>query len=544
MPTAPAAAAHGELEVPFRGDVLWLEQQRFAICALGVRQARIASGGVGGRRPAQRQQAKIEQGAKPHVGLEGRGGMTEVSLRGLGVRVCERRGPRVIPRGVILATRGELRQVRTARPREVVAIPGLLGRRAGALRLLCRGRRCAEGVEGEADERRRAPGRGLHDQQRDGEEQRQPRVRPAQLCARFARAGAPVGGHQVAHRSCLIGELGGDERPLSGVRHRPQDVVTPSRPDDPAVLVFLVAQQATPVVPQGDLGRRPAALGDKDEANPGGVEFLGLLDNRGQRVVRLAVGEHDECAVGEIRARPQQLGSLAQGWGERGAPLRRDVGVERVEVEGERGPVTREWRQDVARPGERDQADPVAVQILHQAPRLAQRPAEPAGGGILGEHGARDVDGDHGREPTRRRHDLLLSPARAGERYDAQERRERERGGPEAPGGDRAAHGFFRPQGRAPEAHAPRPRRREPDGAADERREREDDRRVERHQGTRTENVPASTISSASATRPRASGARYASSKRWYTTCSTVLFSSRLISSNTWRSDWVSVARK
>src|SRR5207237_7936034 len=128
--------------------------------------------------------------------------------------------------------------------------------------------------------------------------------------------------------------------------------------------------------------------------------------------------------------------------------------------------------------------------------------------------------------------------------HDAEERRHGERGGAQPPGAQGPPHGFLGPQRRPPDAHAARPRGREPHGAADQRRDGEHDRRVERHQGTRTAKVPASTISSANATSPRASGVRSASSNRRYTTCSTGVFSSRLISANTLRSGWASVARK
>src|SRR2546429_9960803 len=137
-----------------------------------------------------------------------------------------------------------------------------------------------------------------------------------------------------------------------------------------------------------------------------------------------------------------------------------------------------------------------------------------------------------------------LAPARARRRHAAKERRDGEGRGPEAPRAERAPHRFFGPQRRPPDAHPARPRGREPHGAAYERRDREHDRRVERHQGTRTAKVPATTISRANATRPRASGVRYSSSKRRYTTCSTGVFSRRLISAKMLRSDWASVARK
>src|SRR5207249_241587 len=91
----------------------------------------------------------------------------------------------------------------------------------------------------------------------------------------------------------------------------------------------------------------------------------------------------------------------------------------------------------------------------------------------------------------------VLSPAGPGERHAAEERGDGERRGPEASRGDRLSHRLVRPQRRASDADAPRPGRGEPHGTADERRKREHDGGVERHHGTRTANVPATTISSA-----------------------------------------------
>src|SRR5207245_1809213 len=166
-----------------------------------------------------------------------------------------------------------------------------------------------------------------------------------------------------------------------------------------------------------------------------------------------------------------------------GTAFGRDPWVERIEVQPERRAVDRERREDVARPCEHHEPQMIAVQVLHQPAGLAYGAAQAARAHILGEHRARDVDREREREAARLRHDVLFPPAGTGER-------------------------------------------------------------VEAHQGTRTASVAANTISSPSATRPSASGTRYDSSNRRYTTCCTVSFSSRLISSNTCRSDCVSVARK
>ena len=260
--------------------------------------------------------------------------------------------------------------------------------------------------------------------------------------------------------------------------------------------------------------------------------------------MRLAVGEHHQDAIRQVGARAQQLPALAQRRREPGPALGCHVGIERVEVERDRRAVDREGRQDVARAREGHQAQAVALQVLDQAARLAQRAPQAARARILGEHRAGDVHGDDERQASGLCHDPLLAPARSCQRDDAQEGRDRERGGAEASGREGPAHGFLRPQAGPPDARPPRPRRREPHRPTDQGRKRQHHGGVETHQGTRTANVADRTISSARATSPSASGTRYASSKRPYTTCSTLDFSSRLISSKMWRSDSVSVARK
>ena len=298
------------------------------------------------------------------------------------------------------------------------------------------------------------------------------------------------------------------------------------------------------LVAHRDATGRAAALGDQDQLDAAGAQLLRLLGHSGKRVVRFAVREDDQHAVGKVGARPQQLPALTQRAGQPRSSLRSDFGIQRVEVERERRAVNRQRGEDVARAGECQQTHAIAVQILHQPARFAQRPPQPAGTRVLRQHRAGDIHRDHDGQGARFRHDGRFPPARARQRHHAQERGHGERRGPEASRADGAPHGFLGPLGRPPDTDAARPRGREPHRAAHQRRHREDDRRVERHQGTRTANVPATTISRASATSPRASGVRYASSNRRYTTCSTGVFSSRLISANTLRNDWASVARK
>ena len=211
---------------------------------------------------------------------------------------------------------------------------------------------------------------------------------------------------------------------------------------------------------------------------------------------------------GEVRPRAQQLSPLPQGRRQGCASLGRDVGVEGVEVQRQRRAVDGERREDVARAGESDEADAVALQVLHQAPRLAQRAPQPARARVLGEHGAGDVHREDEVQAPALRHDGLLPPARAGEGDGAQKRRHRERRRPTPASGAGECRGRLRPQGRAANPHTARPGGAEPHPPAHQRGQRQDERCVERDHGTRTANVAETTISSARPSKPRLRGTR------------------------------------
>ncbi len=233
-----------------------------------------------------------------------------------------------------------------------------------------------------------------------------------------------------------------------------------------------------------------------------------------QRIVRLSVGEHDEDAVGERRAGLHQLPALLQHRGQRRPALRGHVGVDGIEVQLQRGGVHRQRRQDVALPRECDQAEAVPLEVLHETARLAQRPGQAVGGGIFGEHRARDVHRDDEVQSPGLRDDPLLAPPRSRERDGAEECRDGEGRGDESSRSARGAPRFRRPPQRPPDPHAPRPGGSEPHRPADDRGAKENERGVERHHGTRTTSVAESTISSASVRSPSPRGRRYASSKR------------------------------
>src|SRR6185312_4020504 len=164
--------------------------------------------------------------------------------------------------------------------------------------------------------------------------------------------------------------------------------------------------------------------------------------------------------------------------------------------------------------GKGGEPEPVAIEILYQPARFAQRAAQAARFHVFGEHRARDIDRDDEIEPAGFRDDALFTPTRPGQR----DRRERggdpQRRSAEPARAARDARRGFRPGGGAPDPRAPCPRGCRPDDGPEDRGEHDDNRRVECDHGTRTANVAATTISSANASSPIASGQRYASSYR------------------------------
>src|SRR5207244_8995685 len=127
----------------------------------------------------------------------------------------------------------------------------------------------------------------------------QPGAWPALLRAGLARPCPTIRGDEVANRAGLVGEVRRHERPLRRVGRAAEHIVSSHRLDDAPVLILLIAEQAAVVVPHGNARRAAPALGDEDQVSPIGLEALGLRDDRRQRIVRFAVREHDEHAVGE-----------------------------------------------------------------------------------------------------------------------------------------------------------------------------------------------------------------------------------------------------
>ena len=117
-------------------------------------------------------------------------------------------------------------------------------------------------------------------------------------------------------------------------------------------------------------------------------ESMRFLQRRFERIVRLTIGEHDQHAIGDFGTGMQQVDALLQRGGQRRPPFRGNIRIERVEIQHQGRAVDRQRRQDVARSGKCRETEPVAVEILNETPRLAQRPRHPAGLRVFGQHGS------------------------------------------------------------------------------------------------------------------------------------------------------------
>src|SRR5205807_9840980 len=112
---------------------------------------------------------------------------------------------------------------------------------------------------------------------------------------------------------------------------------------------------------------------------------------------------------------------------------------------------------EVTQPSEHHEPQLIAYQILHHPAGFAHATTQTVRAHTLSEHRARDVDRQREREAACLRDDVLLAPAGPGERDDAQEGGDGERGGSEPSGRERRPHRLLGPQGGATHPGPARP---------------------------------------------------------------------------------------
>ena len=283
-----------------------LEQQRLAICPLGIGEVCVPAGAVGSRLE-QRQQAKIVERTEAQLGIERGSRPREARARERGIACGQSGGPRVVPSGVIVLMRLQLRQVRRSGAPRIASVPRLLRLRARPLRLRYRGRHHEQ-----RDQRRGAATQCLHDQHRGGEQQRDPGTRSPALGATLRCGGALVRSHEVAHRAGLIGKLGRHNRSLRRIGHGAQHVVVPAGLDGIAGSILLPAEVRAAVIAHRNLRGLATAFRDENQVDAEAGESMRFLQRPFERIVRLAIREHDQHAIGDLRAGMQQVDALGQ----------------------------------------------------------------------------------------------------------------------------------------------------------------------------------------------------------------------------------------
>ena len=182
-------------------------------------------------------------------------------------------------------------------------------------------------------------------------------------------------GDEVAHRPRLVRHLAGHQRALGRVDDGLQDVVPPLGPDHRAVGILLVLGDRAGGVADRDPDRLRSALGHHDQPTPASLSASACATISGSVSCASPSVKTHQHAVGRVGRGAEQLRALREHGAQIGAALAREVGIERVEVHPDGAAVHGERREDVALPGEGDEAEPVALEILDQTPRLSDRRA-------------------------------------------------------------------------------------------------------------------------------------------------------------------------
>ncbi len=162
-----------------------------------------------------------------------------------------------------------------------------------------------------------------------------------------------------------------------------------------------------------------------------------------QGIVRFPIGKQNQDPVGCIGSGTEQAGSLCQHRAQRCAALARQIRIQRVEVHPDRPTIYGERRQDIAAAGKGDEPEPVALQILNQAPGFAAGPLQPARRYVLRQHRTTDIDCEHQAQGASLGLDLRPSGPRTSQANCAQQPAEPEDQRSPAASGSREA-----PQGR------------------------------------------------------------------------------------------------
>ena len=325
--------------------------------------------------------------------------------------------------------------------------------------------------------------------------------------------GAAQGARPVGRR-CL------DRHAPGFARDRLEDLgVRPAHDDDARAIAMPVATTL------GRLGNRAPRLGAETHRDHPHVAVPRIVRGGHDRVGRLealAVGHHDQRAIGGRSRRGEQVGPLSQRRSDRAARLADEVGAQIVEEELQRGRIGRERREDVAAARKHDEPQPVGAPGGAQLADLLLHAIEARRLLVGGQHRERHVHRKHHVGALGLARAALAAPPRSPER-DRPERPDREHPCRASstraprPGGQQARDQRGVTEAReaeAPAAQVEHERRGDHDRDRDRRAELRD-LRHERHHGSGPRHA-ASRSSSTSAPSAIASGQRYRSVQRTY----------------------------
>ena len=238
------------------------------------------------------------------------------------------------------------------------------------------------------------------------------------------------------------------------------------------------------------------------------------------------VREHHEHPVRNARYAEQQLSRAVEHRCELSAAVARDGRIERIEPQFDRAGVDGERRQDMAATRERDESDPIARQVAHQAARFAFRTLQTGGRHIFGEHRPGDIHRDDEVQRFRLCRHHPAAPARIRQGDGGNQSSGAEYRGRPLPYTGRPPPQPCRPAFRVRHPCVPRPRGERQHCHTDDGRKPEHRGRIESHQGTRTTTAADNSSSMTNAARPINSGTRNASSNMVYRATTTGVFSS------------------
>ena len=96
------------------------------------------------------------------------------------------------------------------------------------------------------------------------------------------------------------------------IGHGAQHVVVPAGLDGIAGSILLPAEVRAAVIAHRNLRGLATAFRDENQVDAEAGESMRFLQRPFERIVRLAIREHDQHAIGDLRAGMQQVDALGQ----------------------------------------------------------------------------------------------------------------------------------------------------------------------------------------------------------------------------------------